>query len=626
MVKTPSKGRLVQLQAGFCLLILLLVPIQTIAEESTSLELDCPKANVNQAESMECSIDLSDYVGISTIRYEFVSVDTMASKAHSSVLATGNSHSCAILENGSAMCWGLDNYGQLGDGGDATNLNKPTSFVSIAEGQSVDQIYARQLRTCIIFDDNSASCWGFNEDGQAGDDSTNTYKSPSVKVQFPDGKGVKSIGMGLKHTCAILEDDNLTCWGLDSYGALGNGNLDTSDKYTPQTITTPSDRKVVKVEPGATHTCILLDDGGVMCWGRDNVGQLGNGDTSDTIHTPSSNVELPEGRAATDLSVGDHHSCALLDNGSITCWGLNNYGQLGENTTTNRLIPVYAQLPDSSSAVSVSVGPHSSCAILENSSLYCWGHNHFGRLGIGVTGGIYLTPMFVEGPTNIVDLSVNYDHVCGLYENGSVSCWGRGKYGPLGIGSGSDKNTPQPIDYNIAPFASVAGPAPQGDWEDESDLRGRVTASENNEWKVEIHAPESAEMSMYDLQITLLKIGGIRETIVVENAIEIIERDSDGDGTVDSLDAFPNDASETIDTDGDGVGDNTDAYPNDGTRSEEESSLNTNTMYLIIAAIAIIILLSLIFFRREKYDKNEDKATSQKSSRWSFPGGPKKKF
>ena len=223
-------------------------------------------------------------------------------------------------------------------------------------------------------------------------------------------------------------------------------------------------------------------------------------------------------------------------------------------------------------------------------------------------------------------MSVNYDHTCGLSENGSISCWARGKFGQLGNGQWGDKNTLQLVDYNIAPFASVTGPAPPGDWEDESDLRGRVTASENNEWKVEIHAPESAEMSMYDLQITLLKIGGIRETIVVEDAIEIIERDSDGDGTVDSLDAFPNDASETTDTDGDGVGDNTDAYPNDGTRSEEESSLNTNTMYLIIAAIAIIILLSLMFFRREKYDKNEDKATSQKSSRWSFPGGPKKKF
>ena len=612
-------------RACFCLAILLGVSMQVMAEESASIELNCPNSDVNQAESMECTIDLTDYVGTSTIRYEFVSAETPTSKTHSSVLATGNSHTCAILENGSAMCWGLDNYGQLGDGGDATNLIKPTSFVSIDGGQTVAQIYARQLRTCIVLDDNSASCWGFNEDGQAGDDSTNTYKSPSVKVEFPQGKGVKSMGMGLKHTCAILEDDTLTCWGLDSHGALGNGDSDTSDKYTPQTITTPSDRKVVKVEPGATHTCILLDDGGVMCWGRDNTGQLGNGDTSDTIHTPSSNVELPEDRAATDLSVGDHHSCALLDNGSVTCWGLNNFGQLGDNTTTNRLIPVYAHLPTGSQAVSVSVGPHSSCAILENSSVYCWGHNNYGRLGIGVTGGIYQLPMFVEGATDVVDLSLDYDHTCALSENGSISCWGRSKYGPLGIGPSGDINTPQLVDYNIAPFASMSGPAPQGDWEDETGLRGRATAPENDIWKIEIKAPESAEMSMYNLQITLLKIGGIRETIVVENAIQIIERDSDGDGTVDSLDAFPNDATETTDSDGDGVGDNTDAYPNDGTRSEETLSFDTNTMYLVIAVIAITVLLTLIFVRREKHVKVE-KSGEEKSNRWLFPGGPKKKF
>ena len=626
MAKTPLRGRVLQLQAGICLLILLLVPMQTMAEESVLPVLDCSDQTLHQAESMECSIDLSDYVGTSTIRYEFVPVDSSTAGTHTSVLATGSGHSCAILDNGSAMCWGHDNYGQLGDGGDTTNRNKPTTYVSIEGGQSVTQIYAKQSRTCIVLNDNTASCWGFNEDGQAGDNSTNRYKSPSAEVQFPDGKRVKSMGMGLKHTCAILEDDTLTCWGLDSHGALGNGNSDTSDKYTPQTITTPSDRKVVKVEPGATHTCILLDDGGVMCWGRDNLGQLGNGDTSDTIHAPSSNVELPEGRAATDLSVGDHHSCALLDNGSVACWGQNNHGQLGDNSTTHRSIPIYPHLPAGSLAVSVAVGPFNSCAILENSSLYCWGHNGYGRLGIGVTGGVYTTPMFVEGPTNIVDLSVNYDHTCGLSENGSISCWARGKYGQLGNGQWGDKNTLQLVDYNIAPFASVTGPAPQGDWEDESDLRGRVIASENNVWKVEIQAPESAEMSMYDLQITLLKIGGIRETIVVENAIEIIERDSDGDGTVDSLDAFPNDASETTDTDGDGVGDNTDAYPNDGTRSEEEQSLDASTMYLIIAALAVIVLLSLIFFRREKYEKNEDKATAEKSSRWLFPGGPKQKF
>ena len=111
---------------------------------------------------------------------------------------------------------------------------------------------------------------------------------------------------------------------------------------------------------------------------------------------------------------------------------------------------------------------------------------------------------------------------------------------------------------------------------------------ENDIWKVEIKLQNLRKCRCIS-PITLLKIGGIRETIVVENAIEIIERDSDGDGTVDSLDAFPNDATETTDSDGDGVGDNTDAYPNDGTRSEETLSFDTNTMYLVIAVIAITV-------------------------------------
>ena len=126
MAKTLSKVRLARFQAGLCLLILLLVPMQAMAEESVLPVLDCSDTTLNQAESMECTIDLTDYVGTSTIRYEFVSAEAPTPKTHSSVLATGNSHTCAILENGSAMCWGLDNYGQLGDGGDATNLIKPT--------------------------------------------------------------------------------------------------------------------------------------------------------------------------------------------------------------------------------------------------------------------------------------------------------------------------------------------------------------------------------------------------------------------------------------------------------------------------------------------------------------------
>ena len=624
MHKALRGRKSVQFQAFFCLVIMLFVPMHSMAQETEMPSADCSEEVVHQDADIECDLDLGENVGVSTIRYEFLRAGQNQGQDKVSVLATGSTHTCGLLDNGSAMCWGLDNYGQLGDGGDAVTRNKPTSFVSLSEGQTIKQIYAKQARTCVLLYDDSMSCWGFNEDGQSGDNSTNTYKSPSTKVQFPNNQRVKSVGMGVRHTCAILEDGALTCWGADSYGALGNGDSDSADKYTPQTIATPADRQVRKVESGATHTCTLMDDGGIMCWGRDNTGQLGNGGTSDTIHSPSTNVELPEGRAATDLSVGDHHSCALLDNGSIACWGHNNHGQLGDNTTTNAPIPVYAHLPTSSVAVSVSTGPYSSCAILENSSVYCWGHNNYGRLGIGVSGGVYPTPMFVEKANDVVGLSLNYDHTCALSENGSISCWGRNKHGQLGIGQSGDRNIPNLVDYNNAPFASLTGAAPVGLWEDQSGLRGRiVTPVVDNVWKLEATVSENADMSMYDLHITLLKIGGLREDIVLENAIQIIEKDTDGDGVVDSQDAFPSDSSETSDRDGDGVGDNSDVYPEDASRSADETEILGTTTYLIVGGILLVLLLMLLFSRRKTYDEEGD---APKPSRFRFPSGPKQKF
>tara|TARA_Y100000589_G_scaffold309524_1_gene327123 strand:- start:112 stop:804 length:693 start_codon:yes stop_codon:yes gene_type:complete len=230
--------------------------------------------------------------------------------------------------------------------------------------------------------------------------------------------------------------------------------------------------------------------------------------------------------------------------------------------------------------------------------------------------------MFVEVIDNAVDLSLNYDHTCSLSENGTVFCWGRSKNGKLGIGPAGDKNYPHQVDYNSAPFASLTGPAPLYTWEESSGLRGRVISGEDNVWKLEATAPQSAALSMYDLQITLIKIGGIRESVVVQNAIEIIEIDSDGDGIADSLDAFPNDASETTDTDGDGVGDNSDAYPNDETRSAESSSILGTTTYLIAAGVALVVLLAFMRPRKKKLEDGE----VQKTSRFLFPRGPRQKF
>ena len=227
---------------------------------------------------------------------------------------------------------------------------------------------------------------------------------------------------------------------------------------------------------------------------------------------------------ATDLSVGNEHSCAILDNASIICWGINNVGQLGDNSTTDAKTPTFVDLPNGSKATKISSGSGHTCATIENGSLYCWGHNKNSRLGIGTSGGVHTIPMFVSANQSIVEISASAEHTCILSENGSISCWGRNNYGQLGLGHTGERNTPNPLDWNIAPFSSIYGAAPIETWEDEQPLRGRVTSGENNVWNVRLDIPEAIDLGTYDLEITLLKIGGIRSTLILDDALQISEK------------------------------------------------------------------------------------------------------
>ena len=503
--------------------MLLLVPMGGMAENSDSVAPACSTVAVEEGTEIECSVDLSAHPGVSSIRYQYVSSSTN-SETVSSVIDTGAVHTCGILENGSAMCWGRDTYGQLGDGGESTSNIRPNTYVDIPNDVTVSQIFTGPYRTCAILSNDVTNCWGFNEDGQSGDESTNTYKSPTNAVKFPEGRVAESMGMGHKHTCAILDNDQLACWGTDLHGALGNGDSNSEDQYLPVIISTPADRTTVKVEAGVSHTCILMDDGGIMCWGRDNAGQLGNGESSPTTYAPESDVILPEGRIATDISVGNEHSCAILDNKSVVCWGMNNYGQLGDNSSTNAKIPTFPHLPNGSTATKISSGSQHTCATIENGSLYCWGHNKNSRLGLGTSGGVHKIPMFVTTDQSIAEISASAEHTCVLSENGSISCWGRNNYGQLGLGHTGERNTPNQLDWNSAPFSSIYGPAPIETWEDGQSLRGRVTSGEDNVWTVRLDVPETIDLGTYDLEITLLKIGGIRSTLVMDDALQISEK------------------------------------------------------------------------------------------------------
>jgi len=556
--------------ALFLSLLFVFLPLSQIsADEVDSPEISCTSNVVNAGQEIECSLDLSDIPGISSIRFDYV-LEGENSASDSSVLALGYHHTCSILDNGTAICWGHDGYEQLGDGGNSDRHVRPSEPVSSSDGSTYRSIFSTHHRTCALTFSGSLFCWGQNDWGESGDGTSNTYSSPTVPVMIPSNRSVVTVGMGEQHTCAILDDDSLMCWGRDQDGEIGNGIEEDVAQYTPISIVIPTIRNAISVDGGHTNTCVLFDDGGIMCWGKDHVGQNGDGGSSSTTHSPGSNVALPEGRSAIDLSVGAYHSCAVLDDFSITCWGWNAYGQIGDNTTTDAISPVLVQLPAGAKATDVDAGDHHTCAVLENGSVNCWGWNKYKQ--VSGSDWTILTPQHVDGTNSFVHVVVAARHSCALAENGTISCWGENGNGQLGIGNTHDKNQANQLDWSTAPFASLSGPAPIGGWSESSPMRGQLISNSDGVWNISTLVPESTALGNYSLEISMLKIGGIRSSINLNNVIEIIGVDTDRDGVVDDDDAFPSDPAESRDSDSDGVGDNSDAFPSDANESVDSDS------------------------------------------------------
>ena len=205
----------------------------------------------------------------------------------------------------------------------------------------------------------------------------------------------------------------MKCWGQDTLGQLGVGGSGAFPYYvrsSPLYVDLGTGRTAVAVSAGTLHTCAILDDGDLKCWGSDQSGQLGE-DASNSgtgvymnRNTPTS-VDLPTGRTAVAVAAGGQHTCAILDNGSLMCWGKDDYGQVGDggNIETSTTQPQFVDLGTGRTAVEVAAGGYHTCAILDNGDLKCWGSHQHGQLGVGGTGNssrMYMT----SPPATAVDL------------------------------------------------------------------------------------------------------------------------------------------------------------------------------------------------------------------------------
>ena len=275
---------------------------------------------------------------------------------------SGKEHSCNLLQGGEVVCLGGNQYGQLGDGSYAdSDTPVPVYFTGSRRALALS---AGDNHTCALLDDNSLHCWGNNLYGQLGDGTTDNRGLPTPVV-----KNVLAVSAGKSHTCAILEDGTLTCWGANGSGQLGNGK--NSYGPAPVAVLLPEGSSVQSVSAGGIHTCALLDDGSVMCWGLNLYGQLGN-QTNVSSNTPVE-VHLENAQNARAIATGSAHSCALLENDSVVCWGLNIYGQLGDGTIIDANTPVLSSLKSDTSPLDIHAKGQQTCVTFDDNSFQCWG-------------------------------------------------------------------------------------------------------------------------------------------------------------------------------------------------------------------------------------------------------------
>lgn len=345
-------------------------------------------------------------------------------------VTAGAYHSCAITAAGALKCWGENTYGQVGDG-TTVMKTKPADVVGLQSG--VVEVVAGINHTCALTSSGGAKCWGQNTYSQLGDNGSSNQLTPANVYGFTSG--VKTLGAGDYHTCAVTTAGSAKCWGRNAYGNLGDG---TASSRSIPTQVTGLDSGVKAIEPGLNHTCAVLLSGGVKCWGENGNGQLGDG-TIVRRYFPVDVYGLTYG--VSGVTTGSAHSCALLDSGAVKCWGLNSSGQLGDSSTATRLTPTQVSGLDSGVKILAS-GANHNCVVTFAGGVKCWGQNNFNQLGDGTTANSS-APVNVSGlASGVTGIAAGTSHTCVVTQANEQKCWGRNSLGQLGDGTTTQRSTP----------------------------------------------------------------------------------------------------------------------------------------------------------------------------------------
>jgi len=410
-------------------------------------------------------------------------------------LAVGGLFACAILDDGRLKCWGNNQFGQLGlgdmnnrgDGPDEMRKNLPE--VVLGNGQSAVSLALGDTHMCAVLNDGTVKCWGQNTYGQLGaSDTANRGDEPNemgdslLAVDLGTGNKAIAVSAGLAHTCALLEGGSVKCWGWNAFGQLGLGDTaNRGDDVNEMGEALPvvdlgAPKKVKAIACGQFHSCALFDDGSVKCWGLNSSGELGLGDTSSRGATAGTMgdllppIDLGTTKTATAV-YANRHTCVILQSGNVKCWGWNSDGNLGVGDVNHRgdepgemgtALPII-DFGILSPAVSLGVGNSHSCAVLSDATVRCWGSNGFGELGLGdnQTRGDQpedmgnMLPAVNWGTVPVTRVVPGGYSTCVILQNGRIKCCGLNAQGQLGLGDTQDRGgKASDMGYNL-PYVSL---------------------------------------------------------------------------------------------------------------------------------------------------------------------------
>lgn len=339
-------------------------------------------------------------------------------------LALGTSHSCWLRDSGEVHCWGSNLDGELGDGTTQGRV-KPKAVLDL---EGIVRVASRSAQNCAIDSDDALWCWGKNNWGQLGGATAANFRTTPVQVAALEA-GAARVGVGVLHACAADTAGDVFCWGANTDGALGRG---TAASESGALAAASGLSGATELTAGSSFSCALIGaSGGVSCWGRNTGGQLGDGSTTTRL-VPTAVMGLPA--KAKTVVAGVSHACALLEGGDVVCWGANGFGQVGSGAASDAPVTVPTKVSGvNADAVALAAGGQTTCALRQSGAVACWGLNNFKQIS-GSPDAQRASATDIVGMPSAEFLAVGTSHVCAA-SGDEVYCWGSNAQGQIGIDS-----------------------------------------------------------------------------------------------------------------------------------------------------------------------------------------------